>query len=136
MGVALTKDSIDLGIVVTDSASALAFYRDVLGLEHVADTPFPGGGTMHRMMCGTTVVKLVVLEKDLTANPPGGPTGGSGLRYFTLSISNLEEMLEACRSAGSKIVWEQTEIRPGVEIAMVEDPDGNWVEFLRIAEPA
>jgi hypothetical protein len=23
-----------------------------------------------------------------------------------------------------------TEIRPGIEIAIVEDPDGNWVEFL------
>jgi predicted enzyme related to lactoylglutathione lyase len=23
-----------------------------------------------------------------------------------------------------------TEIRPGVRIAMIEDPDGNWVELL------
>ncbi|MDY7100040.1 MAG: VOC family protein [Actinomycetota bacterium] len=132
MGVALTKDSIDLGIVVTDSEAALGFYRDLLGLEHVADTPFPGGGTMHRLMCGTTLVKLVSLDKDLAANPPGGPTGGSGLRYFTLSISNLEEVVEACKAAGVKVVWDQREIRPGVKIAMVEDPDGNWVEFLRI----
>jgi hypothetical protein len=23
-----------------------------------------------------------------------------------------------------------TELRPGIRIAMVADPDGNWVEFL------
>ena len=27
-----------------------------------------------------------------------------------------------------------TEIRPGVTISMVEDPDGNWVEFLQASE--
>jgi hypothetical protein len=28
---------------------------------------------------------------------------------------------------------EPREIRPGVSIAMVEDPDGNWVELLKIS---
>ena len=37
MAVELRKDSIDLGIVITDSAASLAFYRDVLGFEFVAD---------------------------------------------------------------------------------------------------
>ena len=39
MGVQLTKDSIDLGIVVSDGEKALAFYRDTLGFEHVGDMP-------------------------------------------------------------------------------------------------
>jgi hypothetical protein len=26
------------------------------------------------------------------------------------------------------------EIRPGVTMAMVEDPDGNWVEFVHYAD--
>src|SRR5260370_16474821 len=34
MGVKLTKDSIDLGIVVSDITKALAFYRDFLGLPY------------------------------------------------------------------------------------------------------
>jgi hypothetical protein len=28
------------------------------------------------------------------------------------------------------VVIPVTELRPGITIAMVEDPDGNWVEFL------
>ena len=29
-----------------------------------------------------------------------------------------------------------TEVRPGVTIGMVEDPDGNWVEFVQNSQPA
>ena len=133
MGVTLRKDSIDLGIVVRDSETALAFYRDVLGFEHVPDTPMPGAmkGTMHRLMCGTTLIKLVSLDdKPETAAPPGGITGATGFRYFTMQVSNLAEITEACRAAGSKVVIDQSEVRPGVTISMVTDPDGNWVEFV------
>jgi catechol 2,3-dioxygenase-like lactoylglutathione lyase family enzyme len=134
MGVQLTKDSIDLGIVIRDSERSLGFYRDTLGLEHVADTPVPGGATMHRLMCGTTLVKLVKFDQvPEAANPPGGLAGGTGLRYFTLSIANLDEVLSACEKGGYKVIWKKREIRPGVFVGMVEDPDGNWVEFLASA---
>ena len=35
------------------------------------------------------------------------------------------------RKAGRTIVVPEREIRPGIRIAIVEDPDGNWVEFLQ-----
>lgn len=131
MTIQLAKDSIDIGIVVRDGAAALEFYRDTLGLEHVADTPATGGGTMHRLMCGTTLVKVVshdnVPEK---ADNPGGPRGASGIRYWTISLSNLDEMTEKCRTAGYVVAVEPREVRPGTRISMIEDPDGNWVEFL------
>ena len=132
MGVELTKDSIDLGIVISDSEKALAFYRDTLGFEHVADTPMPGGGgTMHRLMCGTSLIKVVSPEKPLEVKAPrGGIQGAYGYRYWTISISNLDEMAKACADGGYRVVVEPREIRPGVRIAIVEDPDGNWVEFL------
>jgi catechol 2,3-dioxygenase-like lactoylglutathione lyase family enzyme len=131
MGIKLTKDSIDLGIVVSDSEKALAFYRDTLGFEHVADTPMPGGGTMHRLMCGTSLIKVVSPEKELGVKaPPGGIQGAYGYRYWTISISNLDELSKACGDGGYNVVVAPREIRPGIRIAIVEDPDGNWVEFL------
>jgi catechol 2,3-dioxygenase-like lactoylglutathione lyase family enzyme len=133
MGVQLAKPSIDLGIIVTDSARALAFYRDLLGFEHVADTPMPigGGGTMHRMMCGDSMIKLVKYDTDPPVGPSGGLTGATGMRYFTMQVTNLEEMMTACEEAGVPIAVPASEIRPGVSIGMVEDPDGNWVEFVQ-----
>ena len=132
MGVALTKDSIDLGIVTRDAEAALKFYRDTLGLELVGEMPMPGTGTMYRLMCGTSLLKVVALDKEPKggAAAPGGIRGATGYRYWTMSVSNLAEMLEACAAGGYKVVVPETEIRPGVKIGMVEDPDGNWVEFL------
>ena len=133
MGVELRKDSIDLGIVITDSAASLAFYRDVLGFDHVADTPMPGtiSGTMHRLMCGSTLIKLVKLDENPAATaPPGGIVGASGYRYFTMQVTNLAEITQVCREAGATVIIDAAEIRPGVSISMVADPDGNWVEFV------
>ena len=44
----LRKNAIDLGIVIKDSNASLAFYRDLLGFEHVADTPQPVHGCRNR----------------------------------------------------------------------------------------
>ena len=130
MPVKLSKDSIDLGIVTTDAAAAVGFYRDVLGFEDLGEMPMPGG-TMHRLMCGTSAIKIVTPRKPPAGTaPPGGIQGATGYRYWTISVSNLEELVADCEAAGRTVVVPVTELRPGVRIAIAEDPDGNWVEFL------
>ena len=130
MTVQLTKDSIDLGIVARDPAAALAFYRDVLGLEDLGESPMPGG-TMHRLQCGTSMIKIVSLRRQPEAfAPPGGIGGATGYRYWTISVSNLRDVVASAEQAGRTIVVPPTELRPGITIAMIEDPDGNWVELL------
>ena len=134
MPVELTKDSIDLGIVVTNAEACLAFYRDTLGLTYAGDTPLPGGGLMHRLMCGTSMIKLVVPPTPPPAvAPPGGIQAATGYRYWTMSVSNIEGIVAECGAAGHTIAVPVTTIRPGVEIAIVEDPDGNWVEFVQMS---
>ena len=131
MGVQLTKDSIDLGIITTDAERALAFYRDTLGFESQGEMAMPGGGVMHRLLCGTSLIKIVVNGRAPKATePPGGIGGSTGYRYWTISVSNLDEMVKRCGDGGYKVVIASTQVRPGIRIAMVEDPDGNWVEFL------
>lgn len=131
MAMAIAKDSIDLGIVVRDAQAALKFYRDTLGLVQEPDTPFPAGGTMHRLRCGTSLIKLVAPAEVPEARPaPGGIPNASGYRYWTITVSNLDEVLGQCEAGGYKIVVPKTEVRPGITIGIVEDPDGNWVEFI------
>ena len=128
----VTKDSIDLGIVVCNIENSLAFYQDLLGFELQGTMPMPGGGTMHRLLCGTSTIKLVSTDPS-PAHPVGGPiTAACGYRYFTISVSNLEEITQACSDAGRTVQVPATAIRPGVTISIVEDPDGNLVEFLQI----
>src|SRR4029077_2470245 len=132
MGVKLTKDSIDLGIVVRDPERSLAFYRDTLGFKDDGTMPIGGGRTMYRLYCGTSLIKLVHHPKELPAAAPGGINRALGYRYWTISVDNIQEVVDACNAAGFKIEVPVTELRPGVTIAMVEDPDGNWVELLSL----
>ena len=129
----LTKDSIDIGIVVCDAEKSLAFYRDLLGFELTGEMAVPGGGTMYRLLCGTTTVKLVALSASLPKAAPGGLMGACGYRYCTIKVSNLHEIADTCAEAGYVVAVKPTVIRPGVTICMVEDPDGNWIEFLQEA---
>ena len=131
---ALTKESIDLGIVTTQPEAMLAFYRDELGFVEEPSVPFPAGGTMHRLHCGTSLIKIVAPTKDpAEAAPPGPIPRATGLRYWTISVSNLEAAVGVCSEKGRKIVVPPTEVRPGTTIAIIEDPDGNWVELLQLA---
>ena len=127
----VSKDSIDLGIIVTDEKAALAFYRDGLGLESEGELPLPGG-RMYRLKCGTTIIKLLKLDKTPSAKPaPGGAMGGQGLRYFTISVPDIRGLMSQLEAKGIRATVPVTEFRPGVTIAMVTDPDGNTVEFLQ-----
>jgi catechol 2,3-dioxygenase-like lactoylglutathione lyase family enzyme len=133
MGVQLTKEGFDLGIVTTNGDAMLEFYRDVLGFEYETTLNMEkvGVAAMHRVWADKSLLKIVVPVKDVPAGATGGMMGGTGLRYFTISVSNLDEILADCEAAGATIVWTKREVRPGVVVGMVEDPDGNWVEFIQ-----
>lgn len=133
MGVELARAAADLGIVVRDSRKSLAFYRDLLGMTHEGDMPMPvgGGGTMHRLRCGESLFKLVKFDSvPEDSAPRGGLDAATGYRYVTLHVNNLDQLVEDCRGAKVKVAMAVTEIRAGVRIAMVNDPDGNLVEFV------
>ena len=133
MTLQLAKESIDLGIVVTDIEASLAFYRDTLGLTPAGEMALPGGGTMYRLLCGTSVIKLLVPASVPPAvAPPGGIRGSTGYRYWTIAVTNIEAVLASCTGAGYDVPVALTVLRPGVTIGIVADPDGNWVEFVQM----
>jgi len=48
-------------------------------------------------------------------------------------VTNLEALVDSLKAAEVSVIIPVTELRPGIRIAMVADPDGNWVEFLEEA---
>jgi catechol 2,3-dioxygenase-like lactoylglutathione lyase family enzyme len=122
------KDSLDLGIIVSDIKASLNFYQNILGLQFVGEMPL-WFGTMHRLRFGSSDFKLIDPQK----RPPKGPVGLEGqlgFRYVTFVIKNLSNLCEELRNKGIEFVITEKEMRPGVRIAMVKDPDGNIVEFV------
>ena len=94
-----------VGIAVADLESALAFYRDVLGLEpHRPET-----------VDGTTIVALSFGDAEvelLAPVEPDSPIGrflarrGPGIHHICYRVPDLDAALEACRKAGYRLVDE------------------------------
>ena len=122
------KDSIDLGIMCGDIHASLHFYHDLLGLTNVGVTEATTG-TMHRLRFGTSDVKLI----DPTHRPGPGPIGIDqqlGFRYLTFVVTNLDEVIQRLEAEHIAFTRPKTTIRPGTTITMVQDSDGNIVEFV------
>ena len=122
------KDSMDLGVLAGDIQASLHFYQELLGLKFIEKIPV-WFGTMYRLRFGTSDFKLV----DPSARPPKGLIGLEsqlGFRYVTFVIKNLSDLCKELRSKGIAFEVPEKELRPGVRIAMVRDPDGNVVEFV------
>ena len=119
--------------MVSDPERSLAFYRDTLGFKDDGTMPVRGGATMYRLYCGTSLIKLVHHPKELPAPVPGGLSTALGYRYWTISVDNIQEVADACEAAGYTIPVPVVELRPGVSIAIIEDPDRNWVELVQYA---
>ncbi len=122
------KDSIDLGVLVRNIKDSLHFYRNLLGLEFIGETPV-WFGTIHRLRFGSSDFKLV----EPNSIPQQGLVGLEkqlGYRYVTFVIKNLSEVCMKLKANSVEFTLDEKEIRPGVHIAMVKDPDGNIVELL------
>lgn len=123
--------ALDVGVVTADAGPLLAFYRDALGLVPDGEIPFPGLGVLHRLRCGRSALKILALESPPAARAPcGGFAAATGFRYCTLHVADLDAVVAACRSGGHPVTVDVRPLRPGVRVAMVEDPDGNAVELM------
>lgn len=128
----VVKEGVDVGIIVSDSAKSLAFYKDVVGLPHITTMDMGGGVVMERLAAGNSVIKLVSRPKPIEAKNPGGGTFGAvGLRYFTITVEDINSLTAEIEAAGFTVVRPVSEIRKGLLMSMVNDPDGNVVEFLQ-----
>ena len=122
------KDSIDVGIYVSDIQKSLDFYQGILGLEKEGETPIVFG-TIHRLRYGTSDIKLI----DPKRVPPAGTFGihkQLGFRYITFLVTEMSDLCATLKEKGVEFTVPETEIRPGTKIAMIKDPDGNILEFV------
>jgi methylmalonyl-CoA/ethylmalonyl-CoA epimerase len=94
-----------VGIAVPDIETALAFYRDVLGLEpHPPETA--DGATIVALPFGESEVEL------LAPRDPDGPIArflarrGPGIHHVCYRVADLDAALAACRSAGYRLIDE------------------------------
>jgi catechol 2,3-dioxygenase-like lactoylglutathione lyase family enzyme len=130
VAVKLLKPALDVGIITTNTDKMLAFYRDVLGFSTEEPISFPGFGTVHRLVVGESILRLFEPASAPSARAVNDSMyAATGIRYITLVMSNLNDVVAACREFGVNVSSEPREIRPGVVATTIQDPDGNWLEM-------
>jgi methylmalonyl-CoA/ethylmalonyl-CoA epimerase len=94
-----------VGIAVSDLEAALAFYRDVLGIE-----PHPP-----ELVDGATILSLPFGDSDvelMASTEPESPVGrflakrGPGIHHICYRVPDLDAAIRACRAAGYRLVDE------------------------------
>lgn len=129
MSARMRKPALDAGIVSGNAEPLLAFYQAVAGMEPLPPLVLPNIGTIHKLACGESILRVMVPEKPPAADASESFSAQAGIRYLTLEIDDIEAAVAAVRSHGGSVTLEPFELRPGRRVAQVADPDGNMIEL-------
>lgn len=135
---------IEIGICVVDLPRAMAFYEGVLGLRKISQIGLNEHGSRISGLgtCGYTVVRLqtshgervkLVCPDTAPATPVAAetPSSRAGFAYLTLIVDDIAGVVATCADAGYPSLRGIVELRPGVRMALVPDPEGNFIEFAQ-----
>ncbi|MEU2064979.1 VOC family protein [Streptomyces sp. NPDC013455] len=124
-------------IAVDDHDKAIAFYRDVLGLEIRNDVGFEG---MRWVTLGSPLqpdVEIVLEPPD--ASPDASPADKQALnellakgllRGVIFTTPDCDALYERVRESGADVLQEPTDQPYGVRDCAFRDPAGNQLRFL------
>ena len=97
---------------VTDLPRAKAFYSAVLGIEPYAEGPY--------------YVGFRVGEQEIGLDPSAGSRGVNGVVSYR-RVDDIKASVDALRKAGADVHQDISKVGPGRQIAILKDPDGNFV---------
>lgn len=118
-----------VGLTVADAEAARAFWVDVVGGIDQGTMVISDVLTKRDVSVGDTIVKFWQHDQ-----PPAPLTGKNdaavGIRYVTANVENCAEAHAVLVEAGATSAMDPIDLMPGIRIAFVADPDGNWLELV------
>lgn len=138
----------EVGITVSDIDALLPFYRDVLGFRVLSDILVPAEKSRPTGLSpdGYRVMRLESAGGDRIkfAQPAQAPVaapskacalGRQGGHYVTFIIADLDALHARLSEAGIRLDSQGlVEVRAGLRMMMIRDPEGNYVEFVEYAD--
>ncbi|MFA5964588.1 MAG: VOC family protein [Sphingomonas sp.] len=132
----LASPQFDAGLVSNRAEAMIAFYTEVLGFPLGGSVEIPHVGTVTRVQVGNSVLRILApLSPAAPQAEAPSFTATSGIRYVALKVRGLAGAVEKVAAAGCRISVPIRTLRPGVEVALVEDPDGNTIELMEESAP-
>lgn len=132
-----------VAISVKDLDRALKFYRDLLGFEVDWERDHYGGDQMSRVVGLSGADAQVVMLKGFGTrlelfkyySPEGEETGSKrqcdfGLTHFALSVKEIQGLYERLSEAGVQFNCPPQNLRPGVWVTYMRDPEGVTIELV------
>lgn len=125
-------------VTVHDPDIALAFYRDVLGLELRNDVSAEGFRWLTLSPPAQPDVQIVLVEPGAGRSPADGEALMAllikgALNGINFRTSDLDATFEKIRASGAEVLQEPADQFYGVRDCAFRDPSGN---MIRIAQPA
>lgn len=142
---------LEVGLAVRDLKTMRAFYETALGLSFVSEIRVPGHKAEEAAMCreGYTVIRLQTQtgERIKLIAPDRVPEAQkqdglilerAGASYLTFIVDDLKALLDRLVAHGATSMTgpERIEVRPGVWLAFVTDPEGHIVEVVQYDDVA
>ena len=138
----LKHQVIDIGIVCSNFAESLHFYRDLFGLEVALDIQIPEstargaclapkGFRQVRLRAGNTLIKLMKIE-----SPPTERTLDfqAGVRWLTFIVEDVPKTVAALKAKGVDFMSESVSAPDAKHVVCAKGPDGVLIEFVQLPD--
>ena len=131
------------GLVVNNLDQSINFYRDVIGLEVIGYKERDGGPISEVVGYEYVHIKAAILDlgssiflelieyiKPEAESRPSQERAVIGASHIGFVVENIKDTAEEMAEKGARILNSPAAIIPGRFSCYLQDPDGNWLEFV------
>ena len=117
-------------IRVLDLEKSIGFYCDILGMQVLRRTDYPGGRYTNAFVGYGPEIEFPALELTHNWDQEEHYDKGNGWGHICIETPNVYQAVEDLEAHGAKIISPAKPMNAGTRIlAFIEDPDGYVVEL-------
>ena len=139
----------EIGICVEDLATMTPFYRDVLGFKLISEIDVPADKSSEAgfTTSGYRIVRMQTnygerIKLVQPVKPPGARDSGEevlsnrGNVFLTFIVDDLKNTVSRVKAtdAPMRTNGDIMEVRDGVFLSIMDDPEGNHLEFVEYSD--
>ena len=117
-------------IRVLDLEKSISFYCDILGMQVLRRTDYPGGRYTNAFVGYGPEIEFPALELTHNWDQEEHYDKGNGWGHICIETPNVYQAVDDLEAQGAKIISSAKPMNAGTRIlAFIEDPDGYVVEL-------
>ena len=131
----IAQRSMNIVLSTSDIVEVKKFYGEILALKPMTPLHLPGGLEMTRYQVGTSEIKFLI-PADSVPRQTGGVREANGIRLLTFFFSGEAALSARFAEHGRPAPEFSAPTDSSHRVAFVDDPDGNRIELVVLAQGA